>query len=78
MLFRSTSAASVRPAAAAPTEAVETELPGLRVLVWPAAGTKCVRCWHRREDVGTHAAHSELCGRCVDNVDGAGEVRAHA
>ncbi len=73
-----TSAASVHPAAAAPADAVETDLPGLRLLVRPASGTKCVRCWHRMEDVGRHAAHPELCGRCVDNVDGAGEARQHA
>jgi isoleucyl-tRNA synthetase len=36
---------------------------------------KCVRCWHRRDDVGSHAAHPELCGRCMDNIDGAGETR---
>ena len=36
---------------------------------------KCVRCWHRRPDVGTHADHPELCGRCIENVDGAGESR---
>ena len=36
---------------------------------------KCVRCWHRREDVGSNPDHPELCGRCVENVDGPGEVR---
>jgi isoleucyl-tRNA synthetase len=48
------------------------------VRVRPTAAPKCVRCWHRREDVGTHAAHPELCGRCVTNVDGAGEERRYA
>uniref|UniRef100_UPI0025F94C90 class I tRNA ligase family protein n=1 Tax=Arenimonas sp. TaxID=1872635 RepID=UPI0025F94C90 len=37
--------------------------------------SKCVRCWHHRDDVGLIAAHPQLCGRCVDNVDGAGEDR---
>lgn len=36
---------------------------------------KCVRCWHQRPDVGQHADHPELCGRCVDNVAGDGETR---
>ena len=72
------SAASIHPASDAPAEAVATELPGLQLLVRPAPGTKCVRCWHRLEDVGSHAAHPELCGRCIDNVDGAGEVRQYA
>ncbi|WP_455200598.1 isoleucine--tRNA ligase [Kaarinaea lacus] len=39
---------------------------------------KCVRCWHHREDVGSNEAHPELCGRCVDNVDGDGEQRGYA
>jgi isoleucyl-tRNA synthetase len=39
---------------------------------------KCVRCWHHRPDVGSHADHPELCGRCVDNVDGSGEQRLYA
>ncbi|MHC1481239.1 isoleucine--tRNA ligase [Frateuria aurantia] len=36
---------------------------------------KCVRCWHQRPDVGQHADHPELCGRCVENVTGDGETR---
>ncbi len=36
---------------------------------------KCVRCWHHREDVGSHAEHPELCGRCVENIVGKGEKR---
>ena len=39
---------------------------------------KCVRCWHHREDVGSHAEHPELCSRCIDNVTGSGEQRHHA
>ena len=39
---------------------------------------KCERCWHHREDVGSHSAHPTLCGRCIENVDGAGEVRRFA
>ena len=39
---------------------------------------KCVRCWHHREDVGSHAEHPELCDRCVENIDGDGEQRQHA
>jgi isoleucyl-tRNA synthetase len=38
---------------------------------------KCVRCWHHREDVGQHRAHDELCGRCIDNIEGDGEPRAY-
>jgi isoleucyl-tRNA synthetase len=36
---------------------------------------KCVRCWQRRADVGSVAEHAELCGRCVSNIESAGETR---
>src|SRR5690606_34106784 len=39
---------------------------------------KCVRCWHFRADVGSHGEHPDLCGRCVDNVEGRGEARRFA
>jgi len=45
------------------------------VLAQRTAKSKCVRCWHHRGDVGTHAAHPLLCARCVSNVDGPGEQR---
>jgi len=44
----------------------------------PSEHTKCVRCWHHREEVGSHSAHPELCGRCIENVDGKGELRKYA
>ena len=44
----------------------------------PSPHDKCVRCWHLREDVGSNSAHPELCGRCVDNIDGDGEQRRFA
>ncbi|HRA36325.1 MAG TPA: zinc finger domain-containing protein, partial [Pseudomonadota bacterium] len=54
----------------------ETALDGaFHVFVEATHDPKCVRCWHHRPDVGTHASHPELCGRCVANVDGPGEVR---
>jgi isoleucyl-tRNA synthetase len=56
----------------------ETELVGLRLDIHATAYVKCERCWHHREDVGVVAAEPELCGRCVDNVSGAGEVRNFA
>ena len=50
----------------------------LRVHVRASAATKCERCWHWRSDVGRDPAHAALCGRCLDNLFGAGEPRAHA
>jgi isoleucyl-tRNA synthetase len=37
-----------------------------------------MRCWHHRDDVGSSGEHPDLCGRCVDNVAGTGEVRRFA
>jgi len=50
----------------------------LSVVVIASEHSKCVRCWHHREDVGKHTNHPELCGRCVENVDGTGEERRYA
>ncbi len=72
-----TSAATLQPLASAP-EAAATELAGLRLQVSVAEEEKCERCWHRRPDVGGHAAHPTLCGRCVENIDGPGEQRHFA
>jgi isoleucyl-tRNA synthetase len=44
----------------------------------PSKHPKCERCWHYRPDVGADAAHPDLCGRCVSNLFGAGEIRRHA
>jgi isoleucyl-tRNA synthetase len=49
-----------------------------RILVSPSQYKKCDRCWHYREDVGTHAEHPTICGRCVSNVISAGESRKYA
>ncbi len=51
---------------------------GLALTVKASEHAKCVRCWHHRDDVGQHSEHPELCGRCVDNVTGGGEVRHYA
>jgi isoleucyl-tRNA synthetase len=61
-----TSAASVEDGAA------------LACTVTPSPHQKCERCWHYREDVGSHAAHPTICGRCVTNLEGAGEERRYA
>ncbi|MBU3021854.1 isoleucine--tRNA ligase [Aestuariibacter sp. A3R04] len=61
-----------------PATAAATDIDGLFIEVTKSKGTKCVRCWHHREDVGTHKGHEQLCGRCVTNVDGEGETRQYA
>lgn len=73
-----TSAATTAPLTDAPADAVSTEVPGLKLKIVKSAHAKCGRCWHLRADVGSHAAHPELCSRCVSNIEGDGEVRKHA
>ena len=70
-----TSAAAVEPLAQA-NGAAATELENLQVRVEKSPHQKCGRCWHRRDDVGTLTA--DLCGRCVENVQGEGEQRRFA
>ena len=48
---------------------------GLWIRVQAIAAPKCERCWHHRPEVGSNAEHPTICGRCVDNVTGAGESR---
>ena len=50
----------------------------IRVAAKPSAHTKCERCWHYRADVSSDADHPTICGRCVSNLVGAGEVRRYA
>jgi isoleucyl-tRNA synthetase len=72
-----TSTAAVEPLENAGS-AAETQVTGLKVAVKASEHAKCGRCWHHREDVGTHAGHEDLCGRCIDNVEGEGEQRHFA
>ncbi len=60
-------------------QAEVSELEGLRVAVVPSPHAKCERCWQHRPDVGSHAEHPDLCGRCISNLpDGPGETRHYA
>ena len=73
-----TSGATLTHITQAPTEAMAGDVEGLKVVVSASVAEKCERCWHRRDDVGTHADHPTLCGRCVSNVAGSGETRHYA
>lgn len=73
-----TSSACVKGEHEAPLDAVLTDVAGLRLVVTPTTHQKCERCWHRREDVNTNQDYPGLCGRCVENVAGTGEVRQFA
>jgi isoleucyl-tRNA synthetase len=69
-----TSYARVHSSVERPSDSVDAEIPGLSVRVSVSGHPKCVRCWHHRADVGAHAEHPLLCGRCVENL-GSGEKR---
>ncbi|WP_020396987.1 isoleucine--tRNA ligase [Thiolinea disciformis] len=56
----------------------ENLVDGLQGLAQVATAAKCTRCWHHVPDVGTHAEHPELCGRCISNIEGTGEDRQYA
>ena len=73
-----TSNASVIAEQFSPADAIQTEIEGVKLKVMISEHPKCVRCWHQRYDVGEHAEHPELCGRCVENVVGDGEHRHFA
>jgi len=71
-----TSEARVHEVAAAPAGAVPAaNLPGVWIVAAADTDPKCIRCWNRRPDVGTHAHHLELCGRCIVNLEMPGEPR---
>ncbi len=75
--FFITSQCALADAAERPADAVAVE--GIKA--WVSAqvidAAKCIRCWHYQADVSQHADHPELCGRCIENVDGPGEDRRH-
>jgi len=80
--FFITSSLELADLAVLPDPAERTDVQGVDLdggAAWVAAkpsdARKCIRCWHYRPDVGTHAEHPEICGRCIENVDGAGETR---
>jgi isoleucyl-tRNA synthetase len=50
----------------------------LRLEISPSTHKKCERCWHWRLDVGSDPERPEICGRCVSNLFGSGELRDKA
>ena len=73
-----TSDATLKPLADKTDQALPSDVEGLWIEASAAQHAKCARCWHHRKEVGQIAEHPELCQRCVDNVEGDGEVRHFA
>ncbi len=72
-----TSGAKLQAPERKPEDAVEAKLgeETYWVSALPSAHPKCERCWHQLASVGAQADDPGLCGRCVANVNGQGEVR---
>jgi isoleucyl-tRNA synthetase len=57
----------------APADAYLAEgISGLSIVVSPAKGTKCERCWTVSESVGTFTDHLTICARCLGVVTAGG------
>ncbi|MBV9570267.1 MAG: isoleucine--tRNA ligase [Alphaproteobacteria bacterium] len=52
------------------------DVPGVAVRFEHAQGDKCARCWMILTEVGSNAAHPDLCNRCSDAVDALARVSA--
>jgi isoleucyl-tRNA synthetase len=57
---------------------IKVEGAGLTVEVKASDATKCERCWHYSETVGSDPAHPTICNRCTSNLVGDGEKRSFA
>jgi len=65
----------------APNSAATHELKNNKKIAVTASAsqfTKCERCWHFREDVGSNTEHPLLCQRCINNIGPDGEPRHYA
>lgn len=73
-----TSKATVEQLDSQPANAQATDMDGLWIGLAASTGTKCDRCWHYREEVGSNEQHPTICNRCISNVEGDGEDRKFA
>jgi len=48
---------------------------GLGIRARPSAATKCGRCWHYSETVGSVSGQPEVCARCAGHLGGITEER---
>jgi isoleucyl-tRNA synthetase len=63
-----TSAATLQTGAPPAGAFTLPDVPEVGVVVALARGEKCERCWRVLPEVGSHADHPGLCGRCADAV----------
>ncbi|MCF7764316.1 MAG: isoleucine--tRNA ligase [Verrucomicrobia bacterium] len=60
------------------TRTGDVQAPTIGVVVEKAAGTKCDRCWHWEDNVGSSTSHPTLCGRCITAVETIGTAPSAA
>jgi isoleucyl-tRNA synthetase len=65
-----TSAATVSAADPPETAFRLADVEDIAVVVTPADGVRCERCWRVLPEVGHVAHHDDLCRRCADVLDG--------
>ncbi|WWO97586.1 MAG: isoleucine--tRNA ligase [Candidatus Dasytiphilus stammeri] len=74
--FLLTSSAEVRDYKLAPISSIHSQsISQFKLVLYKASGTKCLRCWNYTTDIGQNKQFPELCGRCVTNIIGKGEIR---
>lgn len=73
-----TSSAVLRPLEQKIPSAVVSDTSGMWISVSASTNKKCIRCWHRRPEIGHNPQHPEICDRCIENVEGPGEIRKFA
>lgn len=54
--------------------AVDANNPDVAIIVDKADGKKCERCWNYSSTVGTHSRHAQLCGKCVEAIQGGNKI----
>jgi isoleucyl-tRNA synthetase len=55
---------------AASEDASEGGIPGVSVIVSPAEGEKCPRCWMRSTEIGSSTDYPDVCPRCAGVLRG--------
>jgi isoleucyl-tRNA synthetase len=57
-----------------PEPDVDANNPDAAIVVDKADGKKCERCWNYSTTVGTHSQHTQLCGKCVEAIQGGNRI----
>jgi isoleucyl-tRNA synthetase len=47
----------------------------LSIRAWPSTASKCERCWHYSDSVGSVQGHPGICSRCAGHLSGIIEAR---